>query len=131
MKRVICILLVFVVTFGCIGCGKTNVSATSEATLNFNNLEENIHVTLTDTEAETVVRILRGNRYDPRWAGVPSCGFSEEISLEVNNCAYAIARDDCNYIMDCSAQRYFTISQKEMTEIRALFEKYGGYFPCV
>ena len=107
------------------------MSAGSDVVLNFNNCEENIHVTLTDAEAEMVVRILRGNRYDPRWAGVPSCRFSEEIALWVNDRAYAIARDDCNYIMDCSAQRYFTISQKEMTEIRTLFEKYGGYFPCV
>ena len=131
MKRVICILLVVVIVFVCIGCGTTNISAGSDVVLNFNNSDENIHVTLTDTEAEMVARILRRNFYDPRWAGVPSCGFSEEISLAVNDRAYAIACDDCNYIMDCTAQRFFRISQRNMDDIRALFEKYGGYFPCV
>ena len=131
MKRVICILLVVVIAFVYIGCGMTNVSAGSDVVLNFNNSDENIHVTLTDTEAEMVARILRRNFYDPRWAGVPSCGFSEEISIAVNNRAYAIACDDCNYIMDCTAQRFFRISQRNMDDIRALFEKYGGYFPCV
>ena len=131
MKRVICILLVLVIVFVCLFFGKTNITAAGDVALNFNNMEEHIHVTLTDAEAKQAIRILRGNFYDPRWAGVPSCGFSEEISIAVNNRAYAIACDDCNYIMDCTAQRFFRISQRNMDDIRALFEKYGGYFPCV
>jgi hypothetical protein len=113
------------------GCTKTSVTKSSDVALIFIYGEENINVTLEDTEAEKVIDILNGNNYTPIFSGDPSCGFNKDISLEVDGRIFAIACDTCNNIQDLSNLRYFDITQEDMEYIHSLFEKYGGYFPCV
>ncbi len=134
MKRICCFLMISVILVLLCSCSQTSVSAGQTVTLtfitDFTENNKNIQVTLTDEEAEEVISILDGNVYDPT-GGVPSCGFSNDISLKVGNRTYAIARDTCNYIQDCGNLKYFTVSDEEMTYIHELFEKYGGEFPCI
>ena len=99
--------------------------------LSFDNMGENIQVTLTVDEAARVIDILDGNTYAPAFTGVPACGFSEDISLTVGGRIYAIARDTCSTVKDCGKDKYFSTRDDEMTYIHTLFDKYGGYFPCV
>jgi len=130
MKRLFAALLL-VVSVAICGCSKTNVNKNSDVTLTFIYGEENISVTLEDDEAGTVVDILNGNNYDPISSGVPSCGFDKNISLKVGGRTFAIACDTCNSIQDLGNLRYFDIPEDEMEYIHSLFEKYGGYFPCI
>lgn len=131
MKRLLCIALVLLILPIVCGCSKTSVSSNAKAELTFIFAEQNINVTLSDEEAEKVIRILDGNIYNPFSDGIPSCGFDQNISLKVGSRIYAIACDTCNIIQDCGNLKYFSVSQEDMAYIHSLFEKYGGYFPCI
>lgn len=131
MKRLFVVLMILVVLVSICGCSKTSVNKNLDVTLTFIYGEENISVTLEDDEAGKVVNILNGNNYDPISFAVPSCGFDKNISLKVGGRTFAIACDTCNSIQDLGNLRYFDIPQEDMDYIHSLFEKYGGYFPCV
>lgn len=131
MKRIWIISLFFLVMISLCACGRTTVDQTAEVTLTFIYEDENISVTLAAEEAEQVRDILDGCSYDSRFAGIPSCGFHENISLRIGNRVFAIACDTCNCIQDLDNLRYFHIPIEDMEYIRSLFEKNGGYFPCL
>lgn len=131
MKRIWIISLFLLVMISLCACGRTTVDQTAEVTLTFIYGDENISVTLAAEEAEQVRDILDGCSYDSRFAGIPSCGFHENISLRVGNRVFAMARDTCNCIQDLDNLRYFHIPIEDMEYIRSLFEKNGGYFPCL
>ena len=131
MKRFFAVLMVLVVLVSICGCTKTSVNKNADVTLSFVYGDDNIRVTLEDDEAEKVIDILDGNDYDPISSGIPSCGFDKNISLKIGGRTFAIARNTCNCILDLGKLRFFDISKEDMEYIHSLFEKYGGYFPCV
>ncbi len=131
MKRYFAVLMVLVVLASICGCTKTSVNKNADVYLSFVYGEDNIRVTLEDEEAEKVIGILNGNDYEPISSGVPSCGFDKNISLKVDGQTFAIACDTCNYIQDLGNLRYFDIPKEDMKYIHSLFQKYGGYFPCI
>ena len=131
MKRLLAVLLSFALALSLWGCAKTNVGIHDAVSLIFIYEQTHINVTLEDDAAKSVIDILNHKRYDPIWAGVPSCGFDPNISLKIGDRIFAIACDSCNIVQDLSAQKYFSVSQNEMDQIRSLFEEYGGYFPCI
>ena len=131
MKRYIAIFLIMAALCSLCGCSKTSVTSHGDVTLTFVYGEENIQVILEADEAEKVIDILDGKRYDPVFSGVLSCGFDRDISFKVAGRTFAIACDSCNCVQDLGNLRYFEIPQEDMEYIHALFEKYGGYFPCV
>ena len=131
MKRFFAVLMVLVVLVSICGCTKTSVKKNADVTLSFVYGEDNISVTLEDDEAKKVIDILNGNNYDPISSGVPSCGFDKNISLKIGGRTFAIACDTCNCIQDLGNLRYFDISKEDMEYIHSLFEKNGGYFPCI
>ena len=133
MRRYFCVLLAMCAAFALLlwGCSKTRLSSGSDVTLHFQVYEENISVKLTEEEAQKVIEILDGNSYRSFLDGIPSCGFCEEVSLQIGNRKFAIAMDTCNCVQDLSSLRYFTVSQEGIDYLHLLFEKYGGYFPCI
>ena len=131
MKRLCTMVAILVAMLSLCACSKTRVEGKTDITLNFVYGEENISVTLEADEAKRVTAILNGNRYDSILSGVPSCGFNKDISFEVGERFYAIACDTCNCVQDLGNLRYFDIPVDDMEYIHSLFEKYGGYFPCV
>lgn len=131
MKQLLAILIILSVVLAVCGCSKTSVSEDADVTLTFIYGDKDISVTLEDSEAEKVIDILNGNNYDPISFGVPSCGFDKNISLKVAGRTFAIACDTCNCIQDLGNLKYFCIPKEDMEYIHSLFEKYGGYFPCV
>ena len=131
MKQFFAVLMILVLLISICGCSKTNVSNNADVTLSFVYGDDNIHVTLEDDEAEKVIDILNGNDYNPFSSGVPSCGFDKNISLQVSGRTFAIACDTCNTVQDLGNLRYFDIPPEDMDYIHSLFQKYGGYFPCI
>lgn len=131
MKRLFAILILLVVSVSIFSCAKTSVPKDSNVTLTFICREENIRVTLEDIEAKKVISILDRQHYDSNIFLIPSCGFDKNISLKVGNRVFAIACDTCNCIQDLGNLRYFEIPEEDMEYIHSLFEKYGGYFPCI
>lgn len=131
MKRLCSILMMLVVLISFCGCTQTSVDESADIVLTFIYEEKNISVTLEADETARVVSILSGNQYDPLFCGIPSCGFDKNISLKVGDRIFAIACDTCNAVQDLSNLRCFDIPTEDMEYIHSLFEKYGGYFPCV
>ena len=131
MKRLCAILGVLVLVISLCACSKTSVDRNADVTLTFVYQEENICVTLEENEADRVIAILDGKRYDSVFCGIPSCSFHENISVRVGDRIYAIARDTCNCVQDLENLRFITISIEDMEYIHTLFAKYGGYFPCI
>ncbi|MBR4309240.1 MAG: hypothetical protein IKT58_06570 [Oscillospiraceae bacterium] len=130
MKKLICLSLVLVILCSLCACAKTVVEEEQEVTLHFVFDEAETHARLAEDEAAHVIEILNGKRYDIV-VDTPICGFDKNISLQVGERTYAIARDTCTYILDCGNMRYFVVSVEDMDYIHALFEQYGGSFPCV
>lgn len=131
MKQLCAIFAILAAMLSLCACAKTSIDEKTDIALNFVYGEENIRVTLEADEAKRVTAILNGNRYASIWDGVPSCGFNEDISFKVGDRVYAIACDTCNRVQDLGNLRYFDIPVDDMEYIHSLFEKYGGYFPCV
>lgn len=126
MKRLICFFLMISCLMSLAGCRETKISEDATVTLHFNDIVQE----LTAEESAKVIEILNGNPYDPL-SGVPACGFSKEVSFEIGGRFYAVAMDTCNNMQDLGTLRFFDISEEGIDYIHALFEKYGGYFPCV
>ncbi len=131
MKQLLAIFVILSIMVAVCGCSQTSVSEGADVTLTFIYGDKNINVTLEDSEAEKIIDILDGNNYYPALSGVPSCGFDKNISLKVGGRTFAIACDTCNSIQDLGSLRYFDVPKEDMEYIHSLFEKYGGYFPCV
>ena len=131
-KQLRVVLLILVIIFSLYACSKTRVAADQNVTLLFIYEDKNITATLTDEEAAKVIEILNGNTYDPTILfGSPSCGFWDTVALKVGERTFSIASDGCNCIRDPGNLMYFDIPEEDMAYIHSLFEKYGGYFPCV
>ena len=131
LQRYISVILLLLLPFLLTACDRTQLQADNSVELTFIYCDSNIQVSLTPEESAKVVDILGGNTYDPIWAGIPSCGFDENISLKVGNRTFAIACDTCAHVQDCNNLKYFAISKSDMEYIHKLFESYGGSFPCV
>ena len=132
MKRLLAILLVLALMLPLCGCTQTNIYGNPKVTLRFVHEETDIQAVLTDDEATKVIEILDGKRYDPfDPLLVPACGYDPDISLRVGGRVFGIACDTCNGVQDFGNLRYFDIPEEDMAYIHSLFEKYGGYFPCI
>ena len=131
MKRFIAILMVVIALISICGCSQTSINKDENVTLKFVFGDEDISVTLEDEEAKKVIDIIDGKNYTPASSGIPSCSFDKDISIKVGLRVFAIARDGCNGIQDLGNLRFFDIPQEDMEYIHSLFDKYGGYFPCI
>ena len=131
MKRFLSLILILTVLLCVCGCSRTNLSSGAKVELTFIYGDQSIETLLPEAEAQEVIRILDGRAYDPVSWGIPSCGFDEDVSLKVGGRVFAIACDTCNCVQDMGSFRYFDIPQEDMDYIHTLFEKYGGFFPCV
>ena len=130
MKKLMCILLLICVIFALCGCSQTSLDKNATVTLTFIYDKEHIAVQLPEEEASKVIEILNGNSYSSSYE-IPSCGFDKNISVKVGDQAFAIARDTCKWVQDLDNLKYFTVAQEDIEYIHSLFEKYGGYFPCI
>ena len=99
------------------------------ATLTYKVNGKDIEATLTQEETLLVAKILRGKiAYRDAWL---SCGFSTDASITIDGVTYCLARDSCGYMQIGDTAKKITLRDSERAEIEAIFEKYGGKFPCI
>ena len=86
---------------------------------------------LTEEEVDTLLAILDGKKgYSGFLFGVPSCGFDRDIAFVLDGTRYMVACDTCG-TLQLSGMRYMDLSDDEIALIHRMFERRGGYFPCI
>lgn len=96
------------------------------AILHYSYNDEDISVNLTAEESNTIKNMFGGKML---YNDSPSCGFSENISIKCGDMTFCIAYDMCP-VIKCE-HRYFRISNEDRKILNGIFEKYGGFFPCI
>lgn len=61
----------------------------------------------------------------------PSCEFTENVSVKIDNKTFCIACDTCGVIYLIEEDKYFYLSEEENETIRKILESYGFEFPCI
>lgn len=130
------------------GCNRVKLEEDASVILTFSHDQTAFQEVLSLEDSEIVIRILQDKLiYDtdkdlhlPEYDGTTeptdgtaephSCGFSAMVSVTADGKTYAMSRDDCTMLQDVSTGELIVISDYEREQIIAIFEKYGGYFPC-
>lgn len=61
----------------------------------------------------------------------PSCGFTENVSIQFNKQIYCFACDGCPIIYWKNENKYFSLSSEELNKLHIILNKYGFRFPCI
>ncbi|MGN0370681.1 MAG: hypothetical protein ACI4EW_09060 [Butyrivibrio sp.] len=92
-----------------------------------NNL--NINEECKENELSEICNIFNGKIL---YKDDPACGFSEEISIKINEGqTFCPACDSCPVVYWKEKNRYFRLSDEEIRRIHEIFESYGAVFPCI
>lgn len=126
MKKIIliCIIIIIILTVVLPRGKKVVVNADDEVIIQFLNSENRIERhQLEEDDRQTILSIIRGRKeYRENY----SCGFSDELSFQVNGKSYYLAFDGCPNVYDKTEDLYFSISKEEKAEIAAIYSQYGG-----
>ena len=101
------------------------------------NPSANISIVITDEEDIAMLKdILRGRPFRESF----HCSFSTDISITMTNGSRSImfipACDGCPFLRigDTGAgntNKYIRISYENRDRLHEIFERYGGFFPCI
>lgn len=80
------------------------------------------------SNVDDVVNILNGKR---ERRDEPACVFSEDISITIGGYTFALARDSCGIVKNCTTGKFIYISDSERDILEEMFTSRGGIFPCV
>lgn len=83
---------------------------------------KHIHVWLSKDDSDSVKRILAMRER----CSANTCGYSRELSFNIGLSTCMIALDDCEGIFYHFC--YFDLPKEEMSRLREIVVKYGGYF---
>ena len=112
-----------------LGIYRMDMGFVNKAEVNFVYGSNSVVETLTEQELETVRDILDGRRLH---RDNPSCGFSEEISIKLNDeMTLCLARDGCPIIYWKEKNLYITLTEEEQKQLEAVLSKYNVTFPCL
>ena len=128
MKKLLFILMSVALVLSLSSCAlvsRVRLDKDAEVTLIF----DDINVVLTDEEADRVFEIFDGAKKQSLFWGTPSCGFNENVALQIGMTRFKIACDTCGTAM--VGTRAIVIDDEDIEYIHKLFEKYGGHFPCI
>ena len=115
------IVMLMLVVYGIVP--KNKINSSDEVKLIHTDDERDIQVVLPDDEASKIRDILDGKIY-LLFPGTPACGFLLCHGFSIGDTFYAVAIDTCGTIMNCSSDRFFDVSEKEINYIHSLFETY-------
>ena len=128
MRKVIGILLVVILILGCTGCADAIVhdrNGAGSITYVYGSLY--ISEELSALEISRILDILDDKLEVPL---TPDCGFSAAVSFCIGDYTYALAKDGCPLLYNCTTERCITLSEEERQELETLFTSRGSIFPC-
>ena len=108
----------------------TTTIKTNQAILKYKHEYRKIDfvVDLTPEESKTIKKILN---YKIQTKDNPACGFNQDIAIEFGKMSFSPACDGCGIVKVGNTGKYIGISKKNKDKIVAIYEKYGGVWPCV
>lgn len=132
MRKIFCTLLAVMLLLSLTGCSTVEIKEgeTGKVVYHYNGVS--FEEDLTPEETAAVIQILNGkpqNLY--LFEGIPSCGFDRDIAIVIGGTRYALARDKCGTLQNCSNLSYITVSEAERQTLEAIFTIRGGKFPCI
>ncbi len=128
MKKIIIAVALILAMLLLVSCESKKTEEAVSAKLLFNPYGEGISVTLTPEESARVAEIIKSAEVLPP-GQMLTCGFSTSVSITIDDVTYCIGCDGCGSLQ--LGLLYFNISDSDADEIHAIFEKYGGRFPCI
>ena len=124
-NRLLCCFLPLVLLMGCCSHNKLD---SNPAIIHYSYSGVEFHIELSEEETKEVKKILC---WKIPVSDNPSCGFSPEISIELGDYTYAIARDSCGILMIVEIDKYIFISSNARERLEKIFTNHGAIFPCV
>ena len=108
---------------------KTDMTFSETGETNFKYNTADFHMQLSNDDLLLINNIFSGKKL---YNDNPSCGFTQNVSIILNNTeSFYIACDSCPIIYWKNKNKYFRISEKEYSQLKDVLEKYGFTFPCV
>lgn len=87
-----------------------------------------VETKISDQNLKQIVEILKGKILK---SDLPSCGFTENVSVKIDDKTFCIACDECGVIYLLEEDKYLYLSDEENKIIRKILESYEFKFPCV
>ena len=113
------------------GCGafkRVDVSSVNSGKTNFCYNDRNVTKTLSEDDLCNIKELFDGKYL---YSDEPSCAFTENVSITLDEETFYIACDSCPIIYWKNKDKYFKLSDSEYTELTQILDSYGFVFPCV
>jgi uncharacterized protein YceK len=129
IRMAVLVFLVLSLILGFSGCSNVEVSSNREGTAIFKVFDKDIEAEMSEEDTKTLAEIFNGKDIYSSFSSVPSCGFSNDVSVKIGTKTFCFAMDGCSTIR--VGLSFFDVSEEENEGIKAILEKYGFHFPCV
>ena len=134
MKRVIltisALLIVFIAIMCVLLCFQPRVEFDNKntGTTNFTYRDKEIKSNISSEHLEQIVSMFENKKMK---TDSPSCGFTKDVSIEIDNKTFCIACDTCGKVYLFEEDKYFSLDEEENESLRNILECYGFEFPCI
>ncbi len=120
------VLLIF--AFNCF-CGFVKIGKFETVTATFRYGNVDICQKMTEEDAKEIYKIFN-KKFMTK--DIPSCGFSEHISVTFDDSlTFCIARDTCPTVLLKEKGKCFSITSREQKKLFEILSNYQFSFPCV
>ena len=129
MKKVFSLCIVITIVFLLTACSSAvKIKEDSVGIAKFKYEDVNIETELSSEHLKEITNMFNNKEL---YFDSPSCGFSENVSVKIDNQTFCIANDMCGMIYLREANKYFAVSKSDSILLRDILEQYGFSFPCV
>ena len=120
---IIIVLAGFLIDFG---LNRVSISPETNGTVFFEFHDKRIQSDISEEHMKQITEIFN-NKF--LYSDAPSCGFSEDLSIKIDNNTFCIAGDSCGKVYLLEKDKYFSLSDDENKMIRHILISYGIDFP--
>ena len=134
MKKIVTFLMCCLMFCFC-GCSSVKIDDKSIKTDNkskgmakFEYGDKDILTEISDSELKEIINIFESKDL---YTDEPSCSFSENISVIIDDSHFCIANDECGIVYLKEENKYFNLTDNENKRLREILVGYGFSFPCL
>ena len=131
MKKIVLCSLAIIVSAICFSLflqPQVELDAPTSAIARFKHNESDIESELSTEHTKQIVGIFQGKKLRK---DSPSCGFTEDVSVKIDDKTFCITCDTCRIVYLLEDDRYFYLSDTENSFLREILTYYGFELPCI